>query len=94
MAIYQVSRTDAVQPGEFVDAVVIAPGRDLARRAVAHLPGVKVTGKYRNVKAEPLDTTGPVRLVSIYEDEREPETQADTLPFSDAEPDAETDFLS
>lgn len=69
MAIYNVTRTDDVQPGEFVSAVVIAPGKDLARRAVAHLPGVKVTGKGRNVQAEPLDTTGPVQLISFYEDE-------------------------
>jgi hypothetical protein len=88
MAIYEVSRTDDVQPGEFVTAVVIAPGRDLARKAVAHLSGVKATGKGRNVKAEPLDTTGPVQLISIYEDE------TPTLPFGDSDPDTEADFLS
>ncbi|MFJ9318821.1 hypothetical protein [Streptomyces globisporus] len=79
--IYEVSRTDDVQPGEFVSAVVIAPGKDLARRSVAHLPGVKVTGKGRNVKAEPLDTTGPARLISVYEDE--------TPTLDDAMPSAE-----
>jgi hypothetical protein len=69
MAIYNVSRTDRPGPGEFVDAVVIAPGVDQARRAVGHFAGVVVTGKGRNVKAEKLDTTGDVRLISVYEDE-------------------------
>jgi hypothetical protein len=82
--IYKVSRTDAVQPGEFVEAVVIAPGKDLARRAVEHFPGVKVSGKGRNVQAEPLDTTGPVKLISVYEDERTPEPQTEALPGFDA----------
>jgi hypothetical protein len=80
MAIYEVSRTDAVQPGEFVSAVVIAPGVDLARKSVDHLPGVKSSGKGRNVEARKLDTTGPVRLISVYEDERTPEPQTETLP--------------
>jgi hypothetical protein len=88
MAIYEVSRTDAVQPGEFVSAVVIAPGVDLARKAVDHLPGVKASGAKRNVEARKLDTTGPVRLISVYEDE------TPTLPFADAESDAEAEFLS
>lgn len=81
--IYQVSRTDTVQPGEFVSAVVIAPGKDMARRAVEHFPGVKVSGKGRNVQAEPLDTTArdQVLLISVYEDEREPAPQAETLPL-------------
>lgn len=69
MAIYSVTRTDDVAPGEFVSAVVVAPGKDLARRAVAAFPGVVVSGKGRNVKAEPFDTTGPVSIVSVYEDE-------------------------
>ncbi|AUG87298.1 hypothetical protein HOS59_gp34 [Streptomyces phage Rowa] len=79
MAIYEISRTDAVQPGEFVSAVVIAPGVDQARRSVDHFPGVKATGKGRNVEARKLDTTGPVRLVSVYEDERTPEPQTEAL---------------
>ncbi|WP_030737247.1 hypothetical protein [Streptomyces sp. NRRL S-31] len=87
MAIYGVFRTDDVQPGEFVSAVVIAPGVDQARRAVAHLSGVVATGKGRNVKAEKLDTTGATRLVSIYEDERTPEPAeddpADNYPYDD-----------
>ncbi|MFE1763088.1 hypothetical protein ACFW81_02530 [Streptomyces angustmyceticus] len=83
MAIYEISRTDAVQPGEFVSAVVIAPGVDLARKSVAHLPGVKATGKGRNVIARHLDTTGPVKLISIYEDERAPEPQDET-PWGDS----------
>lgn len=86
MAIYEVSRTDDVQPGEFVSAVVIAPGVDLARKSVGHLPGVKATGKGRNVTAVHLDTTGPVRLVSIYEDE--------TPTLDDALDDDAPEFLS
>lgn len=67
--IYAVTRTDTVAPGEFVSAVVIAPGKDLARKAFADQPGVIATGKRRNIVAEPLDTTGPVRVVSVYHDE-------------------------
>ncbi|MFC9620253.1 hypothetical protein ACFTXM_09715 [Streptomyces sp. NPDC056930] len=69
MAIYEVVRTGNVLPGEFVSAVVIAPGVDLARKSVGHLPGVKATGVNRNVEARKLDTTGSVRLISIYKDE-------------------------
>lgn len=67
--IYNVTRTDSVAPGEFVSAVVVAPGKDLARRAVEHFSGVIVSGAKRNVKAEPFDTTGPTAIVSVYEDE-------------------------
>jgi len=81
MAIYEISRTDAVQPGEFVSAVVIARGTDLARRSVAHLPGVVVSGKGRNIKAEPLDTTGATRLVTVYEDERPVPTVVDAPEY-------------
>jgi hypothetical protein len=86
MAIYEIVRTDSVQPGEFVSAVVIAPGVDLARKSVDHLPGVKASGKGRNVEARKLDTTGPVKLISIYEDERP------TVAADNADPVAE--FLS
>lgn len=90
MAIYRITRTDAIQPGEFESAVVIAPGRDLARRAVAHFPGVKVSGKGRNIQAEPLDTTGAVQIVNVYEDEREP-VNADRLTLDDV---AEASYLN
>lgn len=69
MAIYEVKRTDSVAPGEFVSAVVVAPGKDLARKAVAHLPGVVASGRKRNVQAEPMDTTGGPYLVVAYHDE-------------------------
>ncbi|MFF7408685.1 hypothetical protein [Streptomyces lydicus] len=83
--IYQVERTDAVQPGEFVSAVVIAPGVDRARKLIAHLPGVKASGKGRNVRVEKLDVTGPAHIVSLYEDERIPEPQNDALFAVDAD---------
>ncbi|MFI2188006.1 hypothetical protein [Streptomyces sioyaensis] len=84
--IYEIVRTDAVQPGEFVSAVVIAPGVDLARKSVGHLPGVKSTGKGRNVEARKLDTTGPVQIINIYEDE--------TVTLDDALDDDAPEFLS
>lgn len=66
MALYAVERTDEVQPGEFVSAYVLAPGRAMARKVVSHLPGVTK----KNVKATKVDTAGLVRLLAIYEDER------------------------
>ncbi|MGW6920870.1 hypothetical protein ACWGA9_06235 [Streptomyces sp. NPDC054950] len=69
MAIYEVTRTDVVAPGEFVSAVVIAPGVDLARKSVAHLPGVSASGAKRNVEARKMDTTGPVSLVTTEFDD-------------------------
>jgi hypothetical protein len=82
MAIYNVTRTDVVAPGEFVSAVVVAPGKDLARRAVAHLAGVVVSGKGRNIQAEPMDTTGGPYLVVAYHDETP--TLDDALSDADA----------
>jgi hypothetical protein len=72
MPLYEVRRTDTVQPGEFVNALVIAGGTAQARAAVQHLEGVTK----RNVEAVKVDTNGRngVRLLSIYNDEREPVT--------------------
>lgn len=72
MPLYEVRRTDTVQPGEFVNALVIAGGTAQARSAVQHLEGVTK----RNVEAVKVDTNGRngVRLLSIYNDEREPVT--------------------
>ncbi|MFE3409433.1 hypothetical protein ACFXMT_14185 [Streptomyces mirabilis] len=86
--IYNVFRTDDVQPGEFVSAVVIAPGKDLARKAFADRPGVVASGKRRNVEAAPLDTTGPVSVVSVYHDE------TPTLDDALADVDPSTDYDS
>lgn len=86
MALYQVSRTDDVQPGEFINAVVIAGGTAQARDAVSHMSGVTK----KNVRAERLDTTSGIQVLAAYFDEREPAA----LPFSDADPDPETEFLS
>ena len=72
MPLYEVRRTDTVQPGEFVNALVIAGGTAQARAAVQHLQGVTK----KNVEAVKVDTNGRngVRLLSIYNDEREPVT--------------------
>lgn len=67
MALYEVIRTDDVQPGEFVSAFVIAGGTAQARKAVAHLKGVTP----KNTMAAKVDTTKRVQLISVYEDERE-----------------------
>lgn len=86
MALYQVSRTDDVQPGEFVNAVVIAGGTAQAREAVDHMTGVTK----KNVRAVRMDITSGIQVLAAYFDERE----ASPLPFSDADPDNEVDFLS
>jgi len=72
MPLYEVRRTDTVQPGEFVNALVIAGGTAQARAAVQHLEGVTK----KNVEAVKVDTNGRngVRLLSIYNDERVPVT--------------------
>jgi len=90
MPLYQVRRTDEVQPGEFVDAFVIAGGTAQARAAVQHLQGVTK----KNVEAVKVDTNGRngVRLLSTYHDERKPENEP--LTFGDADPDTEADWLS
>lgn len=71
MPLYDVSRTDTVQPGEFGNALVIAGGTAQARSAVQHLPGVT----RKNVKAVKVDTTSRhgIRLLTTYFDERQPE---------------------
>lgn len=79
MALYSVERTDRVSPGEFMNALVLAGGTALARKAVAHLQGVTA----KNVKATlvpQVPHAGPV-LLAAYWDEREPEpaAQSETL---------------
>ncbi|RCH68732.1 hypothetical protein DT019_08640 [Streptomyces sp. SDr-06] len=74
MALYAVSRTDDVQPGEFVSALVIAGGAAQARNAVRHFEGVTA----KNVQAKRTDVVADVSILSTYFDEREP-AQPDTL---------------
>lgn len=81
MALYSVERTDDPQAGEFVNALVIAGGTSLARKAVAHMSGVTA----KNVKATKVDTTlkGGALLLSAYWDERTPVDayEHDTIPL-------------
>ncbi|MET9480970.1 hypothetical protein [Streptomyces sp. NPDC006638] len=71
MALYSVTRTDDVQPGEFVSAFVTASGTAQARQAVAHLAGVKPRGT--NVRATVYRTITPAPvLLSVYWDETPP----------------------
>lgn len=79
MPLYSVTRTDAAQPGEFTDALVIAGGTSQARNAVAHL-----LPKGAKVSAKRLDVSGPrgggkIQLLVSNFDEREPLTQPDEL---------------
>jgi hypothetical protein len=70
MALYEVRRTDAVGPGEFVYATVIASGAAQAREAVAHMAGVVAKGVKRNVKAERVETANAgVHVLAAYFDE-------------------------
>jgi hypothetical protein len=70
MAVYEVTRTDSVGPGEFVSATVIASGTAQAREAVAHMTGVVAKGAKRNVKAERVETTGVgTTVLTAYFDE-------------------------
>lgn len=70
MSLYQVSRTDVVQPGEFEYALVVARGAALARGLVAHLPGVAEGGA--NVVAERVPTTHTDALLYAAMDDRQP----------------------
>lgn len=88
MALYEVTRTDAAGPGEFVSATVIAGGTAQAREAVAHMTGVITKGAKRNVRAERLDVTGGTSVLAAYFDESEPapaqdETLFDAYPYDD-----------
>ncbi|WP_405560656.1 hypothetical protein [Streptomyces sp. NBC_01180] len=74
MALYEVSRTDDVLPGEFASALVVAAGTSLARKQFAGRDGA--TGK--NLVARKVDTTAgaghtPVVLTTLLADEAEPE---------------------
>lgn len=77
MALYEVQRTDEVQPGEFVSAVVVAKGAALARKSVAHHAGVT----RKNVVALPLEARNANYTLSVEYDEREPLTPE--LPLTD-----------
>ncbi|MGI5408201.1 hypothetical protein ACQEV9_15540 [Streptomyces chartreusis] len=90
MPLYEVRRTDAVQPGEFEFGYVLAKGTATARQRVTGAAGVKANGS--NVKATKVETTnvpGAGVLLTAYYDEREQLTT-----FADAEDDAEREFLS
>ncbi|WP_329168344.1 hypothetical protein OG709_30030 [Streptomyces sp. NBC_01267] len=71
MALYDVTRNDEVQPGEFVSAFVIAAGTARARKAVAHMGGVRADGS--NVTATVRSTAERPAVLSVYWDEREEE---------------------
>ncbi|TQF03957.1 hypothetical protein E6W39_19085 [Kitasatospora acidiphila] len=71
MALYKVVRTDEIQPGELIDAHVIAGGARLARMMVAHMNGVSKGAT--NIKAEKIDTAKIDAVISVYFDEREKE---------------------
>lgn len=77
MALYEVTRTDQVGPGEFVSAIVIAGGTAQARKAVAHMKGVTA----KNVRADKVDIAGNVTVLAAYWDERE-NAPTDTEPVS------------
>lgn len=66
MAVYEVTRTDSVSPGEFVSALVVASGTAQARKAVAHMTGVTP----KNVRAERYETVNVgVSVLAAYFDE-------------------------
>ncbi|MGW4986300.1 hypothetical protein ACWEQ3_01435 [Streptomyces mirabilis] len=71
MALYSVERTDDTKPGEFVNALVVARGAALARKAVSHLGGVTA----KNIKASlvPNAPQGGAVLLAAYWDERDQE---------------------
>lgn len=69
MALYEVERTDEVQPGEFASGLVLAGGNLAARTKLTHLEGVQKDGK--NLKATKVDVAKAAFIVSIYFDERE-----------------------
>jgi hypothetical protein len=82
MALYKVSRTDDIQPGEFVDGYVIAGGTAQARGAVAHMEGVTPNGS--NVVAQRMGLTDSITVLSAYFDERAPQGDADeNYPYDD-----------
>jgi hypothetical protein len=87
MALYEVTRTDAVGPGEFVSATVIASGTAQAREAVAHMTGVVARGAKRNVKAERLPTANAgTTVLAAYFDESptlDDALRADSYPYDD-----------
>ncbi|MFF4952270.1 hypothetical protein [Streptomyces chattanoogensis] len=78
MALYEVTRTDEVQPGQFVNAIVTASGTVQARKACARFNGDGIKG----LRAERIDTTKGIRVLSVYWDERDPElSETDPIPF-------------
>ena len=75
MALYEVSRTDEVGPGEFVSGFVIAGGTAQARNAVANQCGVNKGAS--NVRAERVNLTDSIRLLVAYYDETPTEHYGD-----------------
>lgn len=77
MALYEVSRTDEVLPGEFGGSLVIASGTALARKAFADHPGV--TSK--NLVARRIDTASKREAAVVLATTYEPEAESpeDTL---------------
>jgi hypothetical protein len=69
MPLYEVVRTDAVEPGGFVNALVIAGGTAQARAAVAHLvpKGAELLAAKVDVRAP--RGGGQIRLLTTYHDE-------------------------
>lgn len=83
MALYEVRRTDTVQPGEFDNALVVAGGTALARKAVAHL-----LPKGAKVSADRIETNGRfgATLLTSHFDERpaaEKPSEVYDLPCTD-----------
>jgi hypothetical protein len=68
MALYHITRTDEVQPGEFVDAHVIAGGSRKARMMVRHMTGVRKDAG--NITAEKVDVAKIDAVIGAYFDER------------------------
>jgi hypothetical protein len=68
MALYEVTRTDTVKPGEFDSAYVIAGGTAIARKMLASHTGVEKDGK--NLKATKVDVSKASMVITTYFDER------------------------
>lgn len=68
MALYEVTRTDTIKPGEFVSGYVLAGGAGLARMRFVHLDGVQKGAT--NVKATKIDVGKVDLLLTVYFDER------------------------
>lgn len=78
--LYEVTRTDEIGPGEFVNAIVVASGTNQACGAVAHMSGVTPNGG--NLRARKVDTTRRIEVLSVYHDERD-DYGTDSAVFTD-----------